>query len=160
VIEIAVAYVGAYLGRKALKLAERAGEDIDSAIDEKLGQLYDWVKGKLTGRPTGEVSLDLLEEAPDGEKQQTLVARQLTQAVGSDEAAERELEALIAELDRLRPTGVTIQGLARAEDLYGEQVGADVEGPLQPGDRVDGTAEVKTLHVGGKNIGAKYRPRK
>jgi hypothetical protein len=157
VIEVAVAYVGAYLGRKALQLAKRAGADTDSAIDEKLGQLYDWVKGKLTGRPSGDVSLSLLEEAPEGKQQQTLVAQQLAEAPRSDEATRRELEALVAELDRLRPPGVTIEGLARAEDLYGEQVGADIEGPLEPGDRVEGEAVATTVHEGATNIGARHR---
>ena len=157
-IEVAVAYVGAYLGRKALKLAERAGADVDSAIDEKLGQLYDWVKGKLTGKPAGPVSLEVLEETPDGEKQQELVTQQLTEALGSDEAAAQELQALVAELDKLRPPGVTIKGLATAEDLYGTQIGAEVEGPLNPGAHVDGEARATTVHPGGQNIGAKYRP--
>ena len=157
-IEVAVAYVGAYLGRKALKLAERAGADVDSAIDEKLGQLYDWVRGKLTSQPTGEVSLEVLEEAPGGEKQQKLVTQQLTEALADDAAAAQELEALVAELDKLRPAGVTIEGLATAKDLYDEQVGADIQGPLRPGDRAKGTAIADTVHEGGKNIGVTYRP--
>jgi hypothetical protein len=160
VIEVAVAYVGAYLARKALRLAKRAGADADSAIDSKLDQLYDWVKGKLTGTASGPVSLSLLEDAPEGDKQQKLVTQQLTEAVGADEAARGELEELVAELDRLRPQGVSIKGLARAEDVYGEQVGADVKGPLAPGDSVEGEAITTTLHEGGTNIGTRYEPGK
>jgi hypothetical protein len=153
-IEMAVAYVGAYLGHKVL---DKVGDDIGDAFESKLAQLYQWVKAKLTGRPSGEVSLSLLEDAPEGEKQQTLVADQLSQAVAGDEAASRELQALVAELDKLRPPGITIKGLARAGDLYGEQIGADVEGALPEGSTVSAEATATTVHQGAKNIGAKYR---
>jgi len=114
VIEIAAAYVGAYLGRKALGLVGRAAGDADEAVDAKLGQLYDWVKTRLTGRPSGEVSLTLLEEAPDGEKQQALVADQLGQAIADDEVSTHELQALVEELERLRPVA-EIWNVTRAE---------------------------------------------
>jgi hypothetical protein len=156
-IEMAVAYVGAYLGRKALGMLKRAGSDVDAVVDDKLTQLYDWVKAKLTGRPSGEVSLSLLEDAPEGEKQQALVADQLTQAVANDEAAARELQTLIAELDRVRPPGITIRGLARAEDVHGEQVGAEAEGALSEGSTIAGEALATTVHKDGKNIGARLR---
>jgi hypothetical protein len=148
--EIAIAYVGAYLGRKVL---EKVGSDAADAIDTKLKQLYDWVKAKLTHSASGEVSLSLLEEKPEGEKQQALVTGQLAQAVGNDQAAADELRALIAELDRLRPPGITIQGLAHAEDVYGEQVGVKVEGALQEGSTVTGEAKATTVHQGGQNVG-------
>jgi hypothetical protein len=152
--EMAVAYVGAYLGRKML---DQIGTDVGAAVDNKLKQLYEWVRARLTGRPSGEVSLSLLEEAPEGEKQQALVADQLSQAVGKDEAAARELQALIAELDRVRPPGITIRGLARAEDVHGEQVGAKVEGAIPAGSTVIGEAVATTVHEDGKNIGTHLR---
>jgi len=156
-IEVAVAYVGAYLGRKALKLGAKAGADIDSEIDAKLGQLYDWVRARLTDRPGGDVSLSLLADAPEGDKQQALVTEQLAEAVAGDDAAGSELQAFVEELDRLRPPGVTIEGLARAEDLYGEQVGVEIEGTLQEGDSVKGESVATTVHEGAKSVGVKYR---
>jgi hypothetical protein len=114
VIEIAVAYLGAYLGRKALGLVGRAAGDVDEAVDAKLGELYDWVKARLTGRPSGEVSLTMLEEAPEGEKQQALVTDQIGQAIAGDEDSTRELQALIEELERLRPVA-EIWNVTRAE---------------------------------------------
>jgi hypothetical protein len=158
-IEVAVAYLGAYLGRKALGIVGRAADDADAAIDEKLGQLYDWVKGKLTGRPSGEVSLSMLEDDPEGEKQQALVTDQLGQAVTDDDAATGQLEALVEELDRLRPPGITIRGLARGEDVHGKQVGVKVEGPVAPGTDIAGEAHAKTVHEGGENIGAEVKNR-
>ena len=155
-IEMAVAYVGAYLGHKLL---DKVSDDVGEAFESKLAQLYQWIKAKLTGRPSGEVSLSLLEDAPDGEKQQTLVADQLSQAVAGDEAASQELQVLVAELDKLRPPGITIKGLARAGDLHAEQIGADVEGTLPEGSTVSGEATATTVHEGGRNIGAQYRSR-
>jgi hypothetical protein len=155
-IEAAVAYLGVYLGNKLL---DKVSDDIGDAFESKLAQLYGWVKAKLTNRPTGEVSLSLLEDAPDGEKQQALVAGQLSEAVAGDEAGARELQALVAELDRLRPVGLTIKGLARAGNLHGEQVGADVEGALPEGSTVSGEAIATTVQEGGRNIGAQYRSR-
>jgi hypothetical protein len=156
-IEMAVAYVGAYFGRKALGLLGRAGTDVDAAVDEKLGQLYEWVKGKVTGRPSAEVSLSLLEDAPDGEKQQTLLVDQLAQAVADDDEAAGELQALVEELERVRPPGISIRGLARGEDVYGEQVGVNVEGALPEGSEIVGEAQAKTVHEGGKNIGVRVQ---
>lgn len=153
-IEAAVAYIGAYLGRKLL---DRVGSDIDDAFEKKLTQLYRWVKAKFTGRPGGEASLTLLEETPDGEQQQALVASQLAKALGGDEAAAGELGALLAELDRIRPPGLVIKGLASADDVHGKQVGVSAEGPLPEGSTLDGTAEAKTLHEGGESIGVHYR---
>jgi hypothetical protein len=153
-IEMAVAYVGAYFGRKML---DQIGSDAGAAVDNKLKQLYEWVKAKLAGRPSGDVSLSLLEEAPEGEKQQALVADQLTQAVGSDETAIDQLKMLIAEIDRVRPPGISIRGLARAEDVRGMQVGAEVEGGLPEGSTVSGEAQATTVHEGGQNIGVHLR---
>jgi hypothetical protein len=154
-VEIAVAYVGAYFGRKALGLLGRAGSDVDAVVDEKLAQLYQWVKTKVTGRPSAEMSLSLLEDAPEGEKQQTLLADQLAQAVADDEGATRELQALVEELERVRPPRISIRGLARGEDVYGEQVGIDVEGALPKDGEIEGIAEAKNVH--GKNIGVRLR---
>jgi hypothetical protein len=156
-IEAAVGYIGAYLARKALGLLARAGSDADSLVDEKLTQLYNWVKSKFTGRPTAEVSLDLLEETPDGEKQQALVADQLDQAVADEELAKGELQALVEELDRVRPPGITISGLARGEDVYGKQVGVDIEGSIPEGADIVGEAQAKIVRKGGENIGVRHR---
>lgn len=158
-IEVAVGYVGAYLARKALVLVDRVGSDADSMIDRKLGELYDWVKAKLFGRPNSEVSLGLLEETPEGEKQQALVAGQLTEALGGDLQATHELEALVSELDRLRPPGISIKGLASGQDVHGEQVGVVLEGKLPGGADVSGEARATTVHKDAKNIGVHFRDR-
>lgn len=155
-IEMAVAYVGAFLGKKLL---DKVGDDVTDAFESKLAQLYQWVKAKLTGRPSGEVSLSLLQKAPEGEDQQTLVADQLSQAVAGDETATRELQALVAELDKLRPPGLVIKGVARAGDLRGQQIGADVQGPLPDGSEVSGEATANTVYENARNVGVQFRSR-
>jgi hypothetical protein len=156
-IEIAAGYIGAYLTRKSLGVLERAGSEADAAVDDKLSQLYNWVKAKFTGRPSSEMSLSLLEESPEGETQQALVADQLSQVVQDDDAAIRELHVLVEELDRVRPSGITIRGLARAEDIYGQQVGAEVEGSVPQGSEIIGEAVAGTIREGGKSVGARLR---
>ncbi len=155
-IEMAVAYLGAYFGRKALGVVAQAGSDIDAAIDGKLDQLYNWVKGKLTGQGSGDTSLEMLKEKPEGENQQKLVGEQLTEALAGDAEATAQLQALVDELDKLWPEGVTIRGLAKAEGLHGTQIGADVEGPLPEGSDVHGEAEATTVHKDAQNTGVKY----
>ena len=156
-VETAVSYLVAFLARRAGGLVGRAASDVGSAIDKKLDELYEWVKSKLTGQPTAKLSLELLEESPNGQRQKQLVTDQLTQAVASDNAATDQLSTLVAELDRLRPPGITINGLATAWDVSGTNVGADVEGPLPTGSVVNGTARANTVRDGGETIGAKYR---
>jgi hypothetical protein len=151
--EIAVGYVGVYLTRKSLGLLARAGSEVDAVVDEKLGALYEWVKAKLTGSQASEASLNILEKEPEGENQQAVVSGQLSQALGDDADSKAQLQQLVAELDRLRPPGMTLRALARAGDLYGRQVGANVEGPLPEGTKLDATAEATTVHKDGENIG-------
>jgi uncharacterized protein YdbL (DUF1318 family) len=155
VIELAVGYLSAYLARKSLVLLGRAGEDVDGYVDQKLGELYDWVKGRLTGAPTSELSLGLLEETPDGARQQALVGEQLSAVVEADGEAAIQLQAIVEELERRRPAGVSIRGFAGADDVHGEQIGVEAEGPLAPGTEVSGEARAQTVHPGGRNIGTR-----
>ena len=156
-IEMAVGYVGAYLARKSMDVLARAGSDVDAAIDDKLSELYEWVKAKLTGRPSGEASLRVLEGSPESEDQQTVVADQLAQAVAGDPEAAEHIEALVAELDKLRPPGVTIRGLARAGAVSGTQVAVDVEGELPPGTDITGEATATRIEKGGESFGVRRR---
>jgi hypothetical protein len=156
-IEIAIGYVGAYLARKALGVLDHAGADVDRAVDDKLGKLYDWVKAKLTGKPTGEVLLNLLAEQPEGDNQQKLVSGQLTEAIGGDETAHQQLQALLDEIEQVRPQGVSIHGLATAQDVYGRQVGVDIAGVVPEGE-VSGAAHAIVLHSGGENVGVRIGP--
>ncbi len=149
-IETAVAYVAAYFGRKA---AGAIGRKVDDALDQGLTHMYQWVKAKLTGQPNADLSLSMLEEAPEGENQQALVANQLSAALAGDQTMLAELKAMVEQLDQLRPPGITIRGLARAEDVYGEQVGVDVAGPLPDTGQIEGTAEATTVH--GSSVGVR-----
>lgn len=151
-VETAVAYVAAYLGRKALGVLD---DKVGTAINEKLGELYGWVKDKVSGRPSAELSLGLLEKDPEGEDQQALVVNQLDEALAGDPGKLSALKALVDELDQLRPPGVSIKGLARAEDVYGTQVGVDIEGAPPDSGEIEGTAIAKRVH--GDNIGVRIK---
>lgn len=152
-IEIAVAYVGAAIGKKVL---DHVGDDMADAFDASLARLYHWVKAKFAGYGSAERSLRMLEKHPEDADAQAIVAEELTEAVGGDEVASSELRALLAELDRVKPPGLVIRGTAIVDgDLHGDQAGAKVSGPLPYGSSVRGTATVKgTLHQGASNTGA------
>lgn len=154
-LEIAVGYVGAYLARKGLGVLGRAGADVDGAVDDALGALYEWVKARFTGQPTAELSLELLSEAPEGKPQQALVREQLASAL--DDEAREQLAELVRGVEAARPPGVTLTGLARAEDLSGLQVGVDVESPADGPLTAHGTATARTVRSGGINAGVRYR---
>ena len=151
-IEIAVAYIGAAIGKKVL---DHVGDDTGSAFDAALAKLYHWVKAKFTGHDAAERSLRMLEKHPEEDDAQATVAEELTEAVAGDKAASSELRELLAELERTKPPGLVIQGTAVVEgDLHGDQTGAKVSGPLPDGSSVDGAATVKgTVHQGASNTG-------
>lgn len=151
-IEIAVAYIGAAIGKKVL---DHMGDDVGSGFDAALAKLYHWVKAKFTGHDAAERSLRMLEKHPEEDDAQATVAEKLAEAVDGDEAASSELRALLVELERTKPPGLVIQGTAVVEgDLDGDQAGAKVNGPLPDGSSVDGAATVKgTVHHGASNTG-------
>lgn len=157
--ELAIGFVGAYLARKGAGLLARAADDVDGVIDDKLGQLYEFVKGKLLrlGR-RGERSIARLEEQPDDERSLHDVQEDLDEALKGDLDGAAHLKALVDELKRLDPTGVRLKGVAKAETVKagGASVGVDVEGRLMPGDTADGSATAGTVE--GYQSGSRYRP--
>jgi hypothetical protein len=156
-IEVAVGYLSAYLLRKAVGLGKRVGSDVDEFVDTKLDELYGWVKARFTGKQTSKISLDLLEQTPEGEEQQALVSDQLGELVASDQEAAGQLQAIVDELESRRPQGVTIRGFAGAEDVHGEQVGVEYEGAPPPGAVLEGKAHATIVHPGAKNIGTRVK---
>ncbi|MBV9323761.1 MAG: hypothetical protein JO352_08255 [Chloroflexi bacterium] len=112
-IEVAVGFVGSFLARKAEGLVQRAAGDLDAAFDRKLGELYDWIKGKITGRPAAERSLRILEKAPHDPDAQALVQGELDTALADDPSARATLAALVEELKKLRPVGVAPRNVRR-----------------------------------------------
>lgn len=151
-IEIAVAYIGAAIGKKVL---DHVGDDAGDAFDAALAKLYRWVKAKFTGHDAAERSLRMLERHPEEDDAQATVAEELTEAVDGDEAASGDLRELLAELERTKPPGLVIHGTAFVGgDLYGDQAGAKVRGPLTDGSSVGGVATVQgTVHSGASNTG-------
>jgi hypothetical protein len=158
-IEVAIGFLGAYLSRKASGLLHRAGTDVDNAIDGKLTELYEFVKGRLLrlGR-RGERSLERLEEEPEREVARRDVLEDLGAVLGQDAAGTAQLSALIEDLKQLDPDGVHLQGFAKAETVLpgAHNVGVDVEGPLSAGTTAEGTATATTVE--GYQAGVRYRP--
>jgi hypothetical protein len=159
VVEIAIGFLSAYLARKAGGLLARAADDVDGVIDDKLGQLYEFVKKRMRrlGRP-GERSLERLEEQPDDKRNRSDALEDLAAALKGDEEGAEQLRALVENLQRLDPTGVYLKGVAKATTIVAgaSNVGVDIDGQLRPGDTADGTATAGT--VAGDQVGTRYRP--
>jgi hypothetical protein len=151
-IEMAVAYIGAAIGKKLL---DHMGDDAGDAFDASLKKLYRWVRARFSGHDAAERSLRMLEKHPAEQDAQLTVAEKLAEAVDGDPAASSELRELLGELDRTRPPGLVIRGTAVVEgDLEGDQAGAKVTGPLPDHSVVGGDATVKgTVREGASNIG-------
>jgi len=156
-VEAALAFLGAYLVRKAGGLLGRAGADADAAFTGRLNGLYDWVKGRFGGVKAAEASLRQLERDPASEDSRLLVADHLERVMESNPTLATELAELVAELKKLQPKGIDLQGWASARDVSGVQAGVDVEGKLEPGAQVKGVASA-TEEVSGEQSGIRYRP--
>jgi hypothetical protein len=160
-LEAAIGFLGAYLARKAGGLAYRAADDVDAAINGKLNQLYELVKGQLLrlGK-RGERSLRALEDRPDGDQPRKEVAEDLGEALADRPDDLAQLQMLIEELKQLDPTGVRLRGTARVGSLEDEaiSVGLKVEGALQPGDSAEGDSTATSVKGKAKNVGLSYKP--
>jgi hypothetical protein len=158
-VEMAIGFLGSYLARKAGGLVDRAGSDVDQAIDGKLGELYEFVKVRLLrlGK-RGERSLQRLEERPDDEQPRSDALEDLDEALSGDTAAVAQLEELIAELKMLDPMGIRLTGSADADTVEagGRNVGVDIAGTLQAGAEAQGTSRAKVVQ--GENVGVSYKP--
>lgn len=158
-IDIAIEFLGSYLARKGGNLVDRAGADADSAIDRKLGELYEFMKSRLTGLGRrGERSLRALEQRPGAHVERTDAAEDLVEALSHDAAGRAQLQALVEELTAMDPAGVRLRGAAHSGtvDLDADSIGVDVAGRLHPGDAADGVATAAM--VKGRQVGVNYRP--
>jgi hypothetical protein len=157
-IALAIGFLEAYFDLKAGMLVDKAAHKATEVFDKKLGEFYGWVHQKVTGKPSAERALRMFAELPGGKDQQDTFSEELEGAIGGDPQAQQQLNAMITELKRLRPAGVTIRGLAEASVVAGEQAGVDIEGTLAAGDSVTGQAIAGSIEPGGKQAGVVYRP--
>jgi hypothetical protein len=155
-IDVTVAFLCAYLIRTAHGLVDRAVSDADAAFTAKLGELYDWVRGRLAGSRSAEASLRMLENRPDGADEQVVLAEQLEYLLANDKQATPYLAQLVRELENLRPVGVDLAGWAHARHVAGSQIGVRVDGTLRAGDHVQGAASAD--EVSGEQYGVVYNP--
>jgi hypothetical protein len=158
-IEVAIGFLGAYLARKAAGLLDQAGSDVDKAVDRRLGDLYEFVKGKLVNRGSrAQRALRILEKSPEDNDSQDQVAEELQAALVDDAPGAENLQTIIEDLNRLDPTGVRLRGTASAETIRrgGRSIGVDVSGRMEPGDSAEGAADAQTVE--GEQAGVRYEP--
>ncbi|WP_328580497.1 ATP-binding protein [Streptomyces sp. NBC_00370] len=78
--------------RLGVGLADRAMEDVEQSVADRLGWLYRWIAGRLPG----EEGAALIEEAGRSSAAQALLRRRLVLALGQDPEGVEELRVLLS----------------------------------------------------------------
>jgi hypothetical protein len=106
---LAVAALVRYVAAKGARLADRAGRDVDRAINDRLGRIYDAVLARIAGDPSTEGTLRELEANPADERQQGRLEHALETLVDTDRTFAIELAALVDGLADQPPAGIRIR---------------------------------------------------
>ncbi|HET6834089.1 MAG TPA: hypothetical protein VFH30_09475 [Acidimicrobiales bacterium] len=119
---IAVAALVQYVGRKAVGLAERAGRDVDQAVDERLDRLYEAVRGCLAPNRRAERALRDLEGNPGDTRRQGRLELAIEGVLQDDPVFAAKLTAMLDDLaQRPPPGGVSVRD-AGPVALHGDVV--------------------------------------
>jgi hypothetical protein len=99
----AAALLAPYLRHVANRALDNVGDTLSEAAVAKLGQLYDWVRAKVTGKPAG-LALDRLEREPENDKYRVVLEVALAELIESESRSgpgfAETLERLVAEAGR------------------------------------------------------------
>jgi hypothetical protein len=127
-VEVAVGFLAAYLARKAAGLLDRVGSDVDRAFDARVGELYEWVKGRLTGRRAGRRTVAGLEARPEDEQAWQALADQVADEADGDHAFAERLAAWVAQLEASRPPSWGVSVSSESGPAIGGDVVVHAEG--------------------------------
>ncbi|GAB3670668.1 hypothetical protein GCM10027589_39250 [Actinocorallia lasiicapitis] len=91
----AVTALAPYLGQIAGGSLARIGEAASDGAAQRVTELYRTIRGRVTGHPYEEATLDRAEAEPDSESRLAALRGVLTELLESDPAFARELAPLI-----------------------------------------------------------------
>lgn len=120
-VEAAVTFVVAFLGRQAAGLVERVGSDVNSAFDDKVADLYEWVKARLSVRRAGRRAIEEVEMRPDDESAKRSLEDQLSDEVEADPGFAAEMTERVEALEAARPASWSVTSGS------GPAIGGDVD---------------------------------
>jgi hypothetical protein len=159
-LETAAVYIIIAIGKK---LIDHAGEDAGDAFDKSLGKLARWVKQKFADNQTGKLAIAEIAEASAGEDGEAerkqgskyLIAA-LKDATANDPKATRELEALVAEVQKVTPPELILNGTLRVKEvLGGKLIGVKTVGDPHVKTTATAIIEIDKM-TGGETIGVSH----
>lgn len=117
----AAALLATYLGRAADRAASDLADTLGEAAVTKLGQLYRWLRTKVTGKPAAEEALQRLEEQPQDDERQIVLKVTLTDLIRSESGFAETLERLVAEAQQAGGpalTQIVDAGIVAGRDVH------------------------------------------
>jgi hypothetical protein len=119
----AAALLATYLGRAADRAASDLADTLGEAAVTKLGQLYRWLRTKVTGKPAVEEALQRLEEEPQDDERQIVLRVTLTDLIRSESESgfAETLERLVAEAQQAGGpalTQIVDAGIVAGRDVH------------------------------------------
>lgn len=123
----AVSMIAAYFARVGDSAAEKIGADLAGSLGERLGQLYERIKTKVSGDRFAEPTLERLEQQPDSGLRQAALAEILAELVTTDASFADDLSRLIsasraasdATLTQIADAGaVALRGTVNMRGMY------------------------------------------
>jgi hypothetical protein len=117
----AAALLATYLGRAADRAASDLADTLGEAAVTKLGQLYRWLRTKVTGKPAVEEALQRLEEEPQDDERQIVLKVTLTDLIRSESGFAETLERLVAEAQQAGGpalTQIVDAGIVAGRDVH------------------------------------------
>jgi hypothetical protein len=148
-LETVAIFIGMAIAKKAL---DRVGEHTGDAFVASLHKLGDWVREKVMSRPTGQVAIEMMASAPEGEAGderwvagRKMLTSVLTEITANDPEATSELQSLVAELKQHAPPDVVYDGDIVVDNARGGRVtGLKVKGSPSGGIKAGGRINVGT----------------
>ena len=120
----AAALLAPYLRHVADRALDNVGDSLSDASVAKLGQLYQWLRGKVAGKPA-ELALNRLEREPENDKYRVVLEVALAEHIESESRTgsgfAETLERLVAEARQAGGpalTQITDAGAVAGRDVH------------------------------------------
>lgn len=102
---LAVGALVRFAAHRAAGVANRAGREVDAAVDDRLDRLYDAVRRRLVGDARAERTLDDLKAQPDDARRQGRLELALEEVIEKDPEFATRLASMLDDLSKHPPAG-------------------------------------------------------